>query len=391
MATKNDYINTVRNRYKKTKTKKEKSKIINEVEANLNLKRKHIIKILNGKYHHTKYKKARHRKPKYPYHLNVPLSQIWKIAGKPCSKNLKPQIKDLIDQLEKFNEINLNQEDKALLCTMGTSKIDNLLKQAGHKKSQKGISGTKTSPLLKTLIPIRTNFDDVSNPGHLEMDCVLHCGNNVAGTFADTLNVVDIHTHWNEQYTFLNKTARKTVGAFHILKSRFPFIIKSIDFDNGFEFVNWHLKKYCDNNKIKYTRSRSYKKNDQANIEERNGHRIRKLVGYDRITQEEIVIMLNDIYQNEYRLLNNFFYTTRKLISKEKKGKKYIKKYDEAKTPYQRLLNSEDVDLSDKIKLMAEYKKLNPAELNRNLLKKMSHLKKMISVSKINQATTPPK
>ena len=272
---------------------------------------------------------------------------------------------------------------------MGTSKIDQLLKMARHKPSSKGISGTKTSPLLKNLIPIRTNFDDVKEAGHAELDCVLHCGRTVAGTFAETLNIMDIHTHWNEQMCMLSKNSSKVVSSLHQLKQLFPFIIKSIDFDNGYEFVNWDLKYYCERHRITYTRSRSYHKNDQAHIEERNGHRVRRLIGYDRITQQEIVDLVNDIYQNEYRLLNNFFYSTRKLISKEKVDKKYKKVYGIAKTPYQRVLECKGVELGVKMRLMSQYKQLNPAELNRNLVKKMKHLRELVSVSKLNQATTP--
>lgn len=389
MATKKDYLLSMRERYKSAQDRSSKSHLINEIVEYLKLERKHVIKILNGKYYHTKYKHTRKKKPKYPYHLNVPLAQIWTVAGKPCSKNLKPQIPELIEKLEQFGEIQINGEDRELLCQIGFSKIDQLLKMARHKQSGKGISGTKTSPLLKNLIPIRTNFEDVKEVGHTEMDCVLHCGNTVAGIFAETLNVMDIHTHWNEQICILRKNRSKIVSAFHEIRQYFPFAIKSIDFDNGTEFVNWDLHGYCKTHNIDYTRSRSYHKNDQAHIEERNGHRIRRLIGYDRIVDQEIVDLVNDIYQNEYRLLNNFFYATRKLISKEKVDKKYKKMYGVAKTPYQRVLECKEVELGVKMKLVSQYKQLNPAELNRNLIKKMEHLRELLSVSKLNQATTP--
>ena len=389
MATKKEYIQTVRLRYKEALSKQDKSLIINEVVANLKKSRKHIIKILNGKYYRIKRRRHITRPEIYPYYLNVPLAQIWTIAGKPCSKNLQPQIPELIRRLEQFKEINLCDKDKKLLCKMSTFTIDSLLKSSKHKSPVKGISGTKRSPLLKGLIPVRTNFDEIKEPGHVEQDCVLHCGASVSGKYAETLNTLDIQTHWNEQTAFLKKTRKKVIGAFHEQRRRFPFKIKSTDFDNGYEFVNWSLKKYCDREKIDYTRSRSYQKNDQAHIEERNGHRIRQYFGYDRIEDQRVVDLLNDIYQNEFRLLNNFFYATRKLKSKVRVDKKIRKKYGKAMTPYHRVIESKSLGTEIEMNLIQEYNKLNPAELNRKLIIKLKVLNEMVMVSKINLATTP--
>lgn len=388
MATKQDYIKTVRLRYKKTTRREEKTKIIDEVVNNLRKDRKHVIKILNGKYYRVKRKIVTRRPEIYTYDLKKPLVQIWKIAGKSCSKNLKPQIPELIKKLKQFDEIKLNSKQEYLLCKMGTSTIDKFLRSEKIVKG-KGISGTKKSPLLKTLIPVRTTFDEVNEPGHLEQDCVLHCGSSLAGTFAETLNTLDIDTHWNEQTAFLKKTKRKVIGAFHEQRRRFPFLIKSIDFDNGREFINWSMYKYCKREKIDFTRSRSYRKNDQAHIEGKNYQSIRKIIGYDRIEEQEIVHVINDIYLNEFRLLNNFFYTTRKLKDKKKVGGKIKKKYGKAKTPYARVMESKKVDKKIKLLLAQQYYKLNPAELQRNLFIKIKKLKQMILVSKTYQATTP--
>jgi len=391
MATKKEYIKTVQLRYKNAKTKVSKSVIIDEVVANLNKSRKHVIKILNGKFYRVKRRQHRTRPKVYPYKLNVPLKTIWITGGKKGSKNLKPMIPELIQKLKQFDEITLTEEDERLLCKMGTSTIDNFLKIIKPRSILKGISGTKRSPLLKTLIPIRTNFEDVHEPGHVEMDCVLHCGSSVAGTYAETLNTMDIDTHWNEQTAFLKKTKGKVIGAFHTQRNRFPFAIKSIDFDNGFEFVNWSMHKYCKEEKLNFTRSRSYRKNDQAHIEGRNNESIRKVIGYERITEQAIVDLVNEIYQNEYRLLNNFFYATRKLKSKKRVNGRIRKKYGKATTPYQRLLKSKKITLVTKTRLIKLYRGINPAELQRTLLVKLQKLNKMISVSKTNQATTPSK
>lgn len=391
MATKKEYIQTVRIRYLLSKNRKEKTNIIDEVVANLSKNRKHVIKILSGRYYKNSRRRLSTRPPTYTYELNVPLVKIWEIANKPCSKNLKPQIPELIKVLKKFNEIDISPRNEILLCKMGTSTIDRLLNVQRYKNKLRGIAGTKRSPLLKILIPIRTNFDDIKEMGHVEQDCVLHCGSSLSGEYAETLNTLDIHTHWSEQQAFLHSTKRKIIGAFDIQRHRFPFPIKSTDFDNGSEFVNKGYYAYCKKENIEFTRSRPYKKNDQAHIEGKNYHTIRKVFGYERIEDRDIVDHLNEIYTTEFRLLNNFFYATQKLEAKQRIGGKVKKKYGKAKTPYQRVLDSKNIDVKIKMKLMIEYSKLNPAQLQRNLHIKLTKLNEMISVSKLNHATTPIK
>jgi hypothetical protein len=169
---------------------------------------------------------------------------------------------------------------------------------------------------------------------------------------------------------------------------QFPFPIKSVDFDNGFEFVNWILKGYCDRNSLSFTRSRSYHKNDQAHIEGKNYQSVRRLTGYDRITDPKLVEMIDDIYQNEHRLLTNFFYTTLKLKEKVRINGKVRKVYEEAKTPYQRLMESDKISKEVKNKLRATYIRLNPAQLQRGLKRKLEKTKDYRLVTQLNLATT---
>jgi hypothetical protein len=302
------------------------------------------------------------------------------VAGCPCSKRLKPQIGELITRLKKFGEITLYGDQELLLRTMSTFTMDRLLVDTRHLSSSKvGLSGTKRSPLLKTLIPIRTGFDDVFEPGHIEMDCVLHCGDSLSGQYAETLNLLDIHTHWNEKTIFFKKTKTKVIGGIHILRSQFPFPLKSLDFDNGHEFVNWELNGYCQREHLDFTRSRSYHKNDQAHIEGKNFQSIRRLIGYDRIVDEEVIALIQDIYQHEHRLLTNFFYTTMKLKTKRRENGKPTKTYQVAKTPYQRVLESPQISKQVKVNLTAEYLTLNPAELQRNLQTKLKKIQSLLS------------
>jgi len=292
--TKAGYLDAVRIRYKQAIGRAEKKVIISEVVANLQIHRKSAIRTLKRRKKRC-ITTPRGKQRMYKDDLIMPLTAIWKAGGSPCSKRLEPQIGELLDKLKQFDEIRLYGRQEELLRTMKTSTIDRLLEgERDISKKEYGISGTRKSPLLKSLIPVRTHFTDVeyTEPGHGEMDCVLHCGMSLLGIYAETLNILDIATHWNEKKIFLKKTNKKIVGSFHILKKQFPFPLLSIDFDNGFEFVNWLLKHYCEKQNLDYTRSRSYHKNDQAHIEGKNYHSVRKVVGYDRIDDEHVVNLL---------------------------------------------------------------------------------------------------
>lgn len=385
--TKREYLAVLRQRYKECKTRKEKSAVIIEVITNLGIVRKSAIRLLN-RAPLTRRTRKKHKET-YGFDLIKPLKEIWMVAGKPCSRRFKPQIGSLIGRLKEFGEIRFYGNQEELIRKMSTFTIDRLLEgERDLSGKEYGLSGTKRSPLLKTLIPIRTGFDDVKEPGHIEMDCVLHCGDSLSGQYAETLNLLDIHTHWNEKKIFFNKTKIKIVGGVHTLKGQFPFLLKSVDFDNGMEFVNWVMYNYCRKQGISFTRSRSYHKNDQAHIEGKNYQSVRKVTGYERISDPVLIGMIDDLYQNEHRLLTNFFYTTMKLKKKIRKGGKSIKIYEEAKTPYQRVMESDKISRETKDKLTREYLSLNPAKLQRCLQEKLEKINDYRSVTLLNLATS---
>jgi len=377
ISSKREYLTILRKRYSTTSSRKAKSSIINEVMNNLHCQRKSAIRALNSKPF-TRASVRRGRKETYSYDLIKPLKQLWEVAGYPCSKRLKPQIPELIERLIFFKELHIYEDQKVKLCSISTGTIDKLLSFERLAVKEHGLSGTKRSPLLKTLIPVRTNFDEITQPGAIEMDCVLHCGESLSGIYAETLNMLDIETHWNEKKIFLHKTHAKVVGAVHKLKNQFPFPVTSIDFDNGTEFVNWKLHEYCKRYGITFTRSRSYHKNDQAHIEGKNYQAIRRVIGYKRIESQTLVDLIDDIYQNEHRLLTNFFYTTLKLKKKIHEGGNTKKIYGKAQTPYQRVLASASVDEVTKQRLKKQYQLLNPAQLQRSLHQKLLKLKERI-------------
>lgn len=332
------------------------------------------------------------------YHdgLTKHLEVIWNAAGRPCAKRLVPQIQEMVIKLKQCNEIAISERDEKLLCLASRFTLNRLLNNVRVAQGEcYGLGGTKTSPLLKTLVLIHTQFteEEKSTPGHLELDCVLHCGDSLRGDYAESLNTIDISTHWNGKTIFLHKNARRIVSLTDMLIKQYPYAITSLDFDNGYEFLNWKMHEYCNRKKLGFTRGRSYHKNDQAHIEGKNNHSIRKVIGYARITNLRIVALIEDLYQHEIRLLTNFFYTTMKLKSKEKdlKTGTSTKTYEVAKTPYQRVLESDSISGEIKDKLRTEYTSLNPAQLYRQLAKKLEIIRELISTQKTPELPTSEK
>jgi hypothetical protein len=193
------------------------------------------------------------------------------------------------------------------------------------------------------------------------------------------LDLVDISTGWSEQGAIMGKGERATVNRMDQIRKRLPFKMKGLDPDNGSEFINWHMHRYCKKNEITLTRSRPYHKNDNAHIEQKNWTAIRQLVGYGRLETEKQLEILNDLYANEWRLYLNFFQPTMKLREKIKNTQtgKTKKKYYEAKTPYQRLLESR-ISNRKKTELETLYNSLDPIQLRQRIKVKVDHLKRTL-------------
>jgi hypothetical protein len=254
---------------------------------------------------------------------------------------------------------------KLLAMSLATIKIriGKFLKARG-----KGRGFSLTSPSnLKHIIPVFMGPWNDELPGSGQIDTVAHCGSTLLGDFAYTLNYVDIPTLWDVMGAQWNKGQRATVENIKSIKSRLPFPLRKIHPDTGSEFINWLCKDYCDTNKIEMTRSRPNHKNDNAYVEERNGHVVRKYAGYARYDCQEAVEGLNNLYAVLCPYLNHFI-TSRKCIEKKKVGSKYVKRYEKVpKTPYQRVLENEHISGEIKEKLRQEHAKLNPLIMKREI------------------------
>ncbi len=276
-------------------------------------------------------------------------------------------IPELLKSLTRFNEIKVTRKEKKLLLSISHATVDRLLKADRKRLEIKGRSGTKPGTLLKSQIPVRifTPWDE-QTPGFLEIDYVAHCGSSLADTYISSLDAIDIATCWTEKQAALGRSERVTVEAYETLEKRFPFKILGIDSDNDALFINWHFLRMTRRKQITFTRSRVYRKNDQAHIEQKNWSTVRKIIGYQRLETEKQLTILNQIYQLLSSYLN-FFIPTLKLVRKEYIGSKVKRIYDKPKTPYQRVLEHPDIPESTKLKLRSKYQTLNPAALLRGI------------------------
>jgi len=313
-------------------------------------------------------KRLERRRPKtYGDDVQKALVTLWEHSGYLCGKRLVPALPDLVEALERFEEIDLEPDVRRKVLTLSPATADRLLAPERRKWNGRGRGGTKPGTLLKSQIPIRTFADwDENQPGFVEIDLVGHEGGHAEGDYLQTLDVTDVHTGWSEQRALLNKARCWVVEEMEEIRKRLPFSLKGIDSDNGGEFINDHLMEYCEENKISFTRARPYRKNDNCYVEQKNYSIVRRAVGYGRYEGEEARAVLNALY-DVLRLRTNWLQPTMKLIQKQRTGSRVTKRYDEPKSPYRRVLESAAVSTQDKARIKATFEILNPAALNRQI------------------------
>jgi hypothetical protein len=362
-------------RYLKAK-KAEKKLILDEFIAATGYHRKYGMRILkHGRPRRSNKKHGFHKV--YQGEVVVALEQIWEICGRICSKRLHPFLPEMVKVLERCGELQLRAETKNLLLQMSSATIDRCLGPARFEHPSHGLSTTKPGSLLKKAIPVRTYTPwDEDQPGFLEIDLVAHCGGSVEGQYINTLTCVDLSTGWIECLAVHHRTQQAVFEAIRTIRTYLPFLLLGLDSDNGGEFINDLLYQYCLSEKITFTRSRPYKKNDQAHVEQKNWSVVRRLIGYDRFETEEEYLLLQSIYA-DLRLYANFFQPVLKLVSKEHVDKKLIKRYDTAATPYQRVLAAKDIPFETKARLANLYVQLNPVQLRTTIDEKVAKLWKI--------------
>lgn len=353
--------------------KQAKGRMLDEYCANTGYPRKYAIaKIKKYQYtdnleHKVPGQHARKRKKIYDAAVRAALVPLSEAVDNISSKLLHPYLPELIRVMKACGEIELDStiEKKLLAVSHGT--LAGLLDEIREYKKKKLHGTTKPGTLLKSEIPLRTGPWEETKPGYAEIDLVAHCGESAAGEFAFTLDFTDIATGWIERRAVLGRPQERTHAALKDIKKELPFRLLGIDSDNDSTFINHQLWRWCNEERITFTRSRPYKKNDNAHIEQKNWTCVRKVFGYIRIDAPQQVKLMNDLYRGPLRLYTNFFKPTMKCVEKKRIGARVVKRYDQPRTPYARVLEYDEVSEETKKELRALYATLNPVRLRREV------------------------
>jgi len=318
--------------------------------------------------------KRRPRRSKYGGRVQAALEKVWRVANCICGKRLVAVLPQYVEALERHGELALDPETRGLLLQISAATADRLLARARAATKPHGLGTTKPGTLLKAAIPVRTfaEWDD-AQPGFMEVDLVAHCGPSTAGEYLHSLDMVDVKTRWVELAALRNRSQATVLTALIDCQIRLPYPLRGLDSDNGSEFINYDLKRFCEQEQITFTRCRPYQKNDQAYVEQKNWTAVRQLVGYERYEGDRACTALQALY-HVVRLYLNFFQPVMVLVDKQRLGAQVKKRYDVPKTPYQRVLEAPEIDAAIKMRLRQLYDTLNPAELLRQIQRRQAAL-----------------
>jgi hypothetical protein len=307
---------------------------------------------------------ARAPRPRiYGQDVAEPLRMIWATLNGPSGKRLAPFMAEIVHVLERHGELALSPDVRAKLLRISAATIDRMLAAERVRLRIKGRSGTKPGTLLKRQIPIRTFADwDDARPGFCEVDLVAHDGGNPAGQFCQTLDLTCVATGWTEMRALPNKAQRWCFEALRDIQGSLPFPLLGLDSDNGSEFINDQLYRWCIDQEITFTRSRPQRKNDNCFVEQKNFPVVRQQVGYLRYDTPAEIELLTELYRH-LRLYVNFFQPQMRLVEKVRHGAKLTRRHDRARTPYRRILESPLVHNEAKDRLTRRYLDLNPVAL----------------------------
>ena len=382
-----DYLKAIYSRYKKV-SKPLRARILDEFCQVCGYNRKYAIRLLNGPApQKPEVTKAKGRRPTYGAKVILSLTTIWEAAGYPCSARLKALLPLWLPWAIKRLAITAQVQNQLLSISPAT--IDRRLKAKKRQLKKRLYGRTKPGTLLKHHIPIKTDSWDVKTPGFTETDLVSHCGNSEKGEFIHSLNVTDIHTTWVETRAVMGKGQAGVLDAMKQIEQALPFKLLGIDSDNGSEFINYHLKAFCDQKQIQFTRGRPYKKDDNAHIEQKNWTHVRKILGYLRYDSPQALDAINDLYHHELRVLQNLFLPSMKLSEKVRAGSKLRRRYDKPLTPFEPLLACPQADPAKLQELKKLRKGTDPFALAKTIEQKLERIYQLAN-HRVSPRLEPP-
>jgi hypothetical protein len=331
---KEEYLRIMWQRYQHA-GRAERSALLDEVTRMCGYHRKYAIGLLNRRRSsQARPRRVPTRRPTYSAEAISVLAWIWEQSGYLCATRLKAALPIWLPWVRQRRPMTPTVERH--LLAISARQIDRRLHARKQTLKRRLYGTTRPGTLLKHLVPLKTDHWDVTQPGFLEIDLVSHSGASAAGEFLHTLDAVDIHTGWVERQAVMGKGQHGILQALTTIAQQLPFALRGVDSDNGSEFINGHLVAFCAQRTIQFTRSRPYKKDDNAHVEQKNWTHVRKLVGWDRYDTTEAQRALNALYA-ELRLFQNLFQPSMKLQRKERRGSRLLRRYDPPRTPFERV------------------------------------------------------
>jgi hypothetical protein len=390
---KRQYLIHIMERYKNS-CRAQKTIILNEFSQVCSYSRKYAIRILNGSVVPAFKKLKRGRKPIYCIDAIHEMVRLWSLMGFPCSKKLKAALPIWIPY-----DVKLNKPEKLSIknqiLKISRAHLDRLLKPFKKDSTKlKGISGTvPAGKHFRNKIPIQPKDWNVTVPGIVQGDTVVHCGDSLLGKYVNSLTVVDIFTGWTEVRALWGKNSTEVIEGMKSIEKTLPFRLIQFKSDSGTEFLNHELMAYFTENRletgeVRMVRSRPYKKDDNCYVEQKNFTHVREIFGYERLDFKELQSLMNDIYQNYWCPLQNYFMPSLKLLRKTRIGSKIKKEYDSPQTPYQRLKNVGTMTEEKEEEIKNHFNALDPFKLKKDLDQKLEEFKELLRKKMTGNSTT---
>ena len=374
LSAKREYLAKIHGRYQRA-GRAHKTRILDEFCLNCGYHRKVAVRLLGRPVGGRPRKRPGPKVTYDPVELLPVLKEVWLTSDQLCSKLLKAALPEWLDHHER-SQGSLALDVKAKLLAISPAQIDRLLRPSRMRHPRKGLCATQPGTLLRRQVPTRGGPPDTSKPGSVEADTVAHCGDTTAGDYVNSLTFTELFSGWTENRAVWNKSSHAVLGQLKDLEAKVPFKMKDFHTDNGSEFLNWALYEHLTGRPVKlpWTRSRAYRKNDNAHCEQKNWTHVRQLFGHERFEHPQLVALMNDLYAEEWSQFTNHFRPTFKLLKRDKRGSKTVRVYEQTpQTPYQRLLDSPDIDEASKIRLRQEHARLNPFELKKSIERKLKN------------------
>ena len=348
-------------------TKERKSAIITSITETTKVLRKSVIRRMQEflLYPAGKPKKKRGRKPLYGTDATAALKEVWQVGGEVCGILLHPMIAEHVAILKRDKDWKHGEAAADSLLRMSEATVRRRVAAFRKKENLSCVSSTSPSK-IKTIVPVYAGTWRKQKPGSGQIDTVVHCGHILKGDMAYTLTFVDVTLGWVVLRAQWNKGEVETTKSVQAIEHYLPWPILWLHSDSGGEFIQWDLVAWTKERKIRFTRCRRGKKNDNEYVEERNGHVVRTWVGDTRFDCQQSVDALNEYYETLMRFVNHFL-AIRKTLTKSRVNGRYIRTCDRGQTPYQRALGHPDISEEVKAKLRTEHSTLSPLRLTEKL------------------------